>query len=57
MKVGRWDRTAGGNQRLSTGGCDAPVGRVWLLQTTHDARPVLEMEIKEGNYKGVHMEA
>ena len=57
VQVGSLYRTAGGNQRLSTGFFDAPLGMVWIVQSTPDATPLLEMEVKAGNYKGVHMEA
>ena len=56
VQVGSLYRS-GGNQRLSTGFFDAPLGMVWITQPTADGTPLLEMEVKAGNYKGVHMEA
>jgi hypothetical protein len=57
VQVGSLYRSPGGNQRLSTGFFDAPLGMVWITQPTADGTPLLEMEVKAGNYKGVHMEA
>lgn len=57
VQVGSLYRTAGGNQRLSTGFFDAPLGMVWITQPAADATPLLELEVKAGKYKGVHMEA
>lgn len=57
VQVGSLYRLIGGNQRLSTGFFDAPLGMVWILQPSADGTPLLEMEVKAGKYKGVHMEA
>lgn len=57
VQVGSLYRTAGGNQRLSTGFFDAPLGMVWITQPSADGTPLLELEVKAGKYKGVHMEA
>jgi hypothetical protein len=46
-----------GAQRLSTGFFPAPLGFVWLDYGTENRNPTLELELKSGKYKGVHMEA
>ena len=46
-----------GNQRLSTGFFDAPLGLFWVQYGSPDEAVRLQLEVKAGNYKGVHMEA
>lgn len=46
-----------GNQRLSTGFFDAPLGLFWVQYGSADQDVRLQLECKAGNYKGVHMEA
>lgn len=57
IKVGTLFVGTAGQQRLSTGFFDAPAGLV-LLQSTApldpNASPILTLEVKAGDYKGVH---
>lgn len=46
-----------GAQRLSTGFFPAPLGFVWVDYGSDNRNPTLELELKSGKYKGVHMEA
>lgn len=57
VQVGSLYRTPGGNQRLSTGFFDAPLGLVWIQHTTPESNPLMSVEFQRGGYKGVHMEA
>ena len=58
VQVGSIYRDTNGNQRLSTGFFSAPLGMVFLSYAGGPAEnPTLELELKGGNYKGVHMEA
>lgn len=57
VKVGTLFVGTGGQQRLSTGFFDAPAGLV-VLQSTAPIdplqAPILNLEVKAGDYKGVH---
>lgn len=57
VNVGHLFRDANGNQRLSTGFFDAPLGFVWIKYDSDGLNPTLELECAAGNYKGVSMEA
>ena len=57
VQVGSLYREASGAQRLSTGFFDAPLGFVFLSYTGEGQNPNLQLELKSGKYKGVHMEA
>lgn len=57
VQVGSLHRNSGGNQRLSTGFFDAPLGLVWIQHTAPDSNPLMAVEFQRGGYKGVHMEA
>lgn len=57
VNVGHLFRDLNGNQRLSTGFFDAPLGLVFLKYGAEGLNPILELECATGNYKGVSMEA
>lgn len=57
VQVGSLYRDGSGSQRLSTGFFDAPLGQVWIQYPAADANLILNLELKSGKYKGVHMEA
>nr|AGA18328.1 hypothetical protein [uncultured marine virus] len=50
-------RHSNGNQRLSTGFFEAPLGMFWVVYGSADQAIRLQLECKAGKYKGVHMEA
>ena len=57
VKVGTLSVTSAGQQRLSTGYFVAPAGLVAIESTTPmdpNASPYLSLEVKAGDYKGVH---
>lgn len=57
VQVGSLYRDASGSQRLSTGYFPAPLGFVFVSYDGPANNPTLELELKSGTYKGVHMEA
>lgn len=57
VQVGSLYRDPSGSQRLSTGFFHAPLGMVWFQYPAADASLLFDLELKQGNYKGVQMEA
>ena len=57
VNVGHLFRDINGNQRLSTGFFDAPLGFVWFKYDAEGQNTLLELECATGTYKGVSMEA